>query len=188
MDRLHRVALLALLPPLILLGARSDAAAGPVAGLGVYYGLPVGEPVEDLEPGWGFEARLGYALPIPTLRLVPEVAADYVHLPNELEANPEHRIRTLKGGLRVGFGAPLRPSLWVHGGYGWIDGEADDMILSKSGLVFDAGAALDFTATPWLNVGVYAGVANLRYDANRNDKDWEWERWVKVGLQLEGTF
>ncbi|MBM4319983.1 MAG: hypothetical protein FJ125_08470 [Deltaproteobacteria bacterium] len=172
-------------------GHAAEAAAGITLGAGGYLGVPVGEEYGDkLGTAPGLDLRLGYTLPIPLISVTPELASSWVTLPDadEEESFPDHGIRTVAGGLRLGLPGIVAPALFAHAGYGWEDGELDDMILSRSGLSLDGGIAVELTLLPIVSFGAYVAYQALRFDANRNDKEWVWESWLKLGLEVSASF
>ncbi len=160
------------------------AHAGLTGGVGVGVGAPFGDLAEGVGAGLALDAALGYELPIPLLRVCPELAASWLTFGADASGEADHEIRIVGGGLRVGTPGPISGVGFAHLGYGWLEGEGSDYVLQRSGLSWELGLGAELTMSPLFDVGVFAAYQRLRFDANANDHDFDTEHWVKFGVSL----
>ncbi len=171
----------------------TEAKADTLIGVDLNGGFNVGELSAD-GAGLGANARLGYSLDIPVLRLVPELqfnymgfALDDVQGQGAIAAANSGNLRTISGraGARVGFSAIVGLSLYGHVGYGTaitvVDGQDNR---SDAGLSYDVGLAIDFTAIPLINLGIHGGFNSL----TPGDDALEPINWIDVGAHVELVF
>lgn len=148
-------ALASLLGGLLVLGAPSPAHAvdfdlivsGDVNG--VFKAGP-----NDRDLGIGLAGRLGFGFDTGTVRVTPEGMFEWDRFDED-----DTVIRVL-GGLRITGGDIFEPSVFGHVGWGrrnFNERNADDLAL-------DVGTALDFTAIPYLKVGVQAAYNWIQLD------------------------
>lgn len=160
------LALSALTPAEARAGLSIGAEAGP--------SILVGGTPNNGSTGFGFAGRLGYALPIPLLKLTPELKVAYDHLPVTFGAPNVDSIRAMAG-ARVTIGALLSPIAFAHVGYGHLSSPSD------SGLAYDLGAGLDFTLLPFIDLGVFASFNRLAINGSNID-------WLMAGAQAAISF
>jgi hypothetical protein len=133
------------------------AHADPTVAVDLDYAKPIDQ--DDISSGGGFGIRLGQQLRAPGIVLTPEVGFTYAQFGNDLSPKVYRGI----GGLRLGVGEIFRPGVFAHAGIGRISLDApagvDDP--SHTGFTFDAGAFLDFTLLPFLNIGVHGAYNRL---------------------------
>lgn len=161
-----------------------------VAGLGLTLGclLPARSAHADLElgadlggaysldgdnsaGGGSFGLRLGNRVKLPLLMLAAELRAGLDTYGGDRSTD----VYTGMGGLRLGVGEVLRPSLFVHAGVGHVVREATLLLpeAKKTGFALDAGAALDLTLLPLIDLGVHAAYGVI--DAAGYD-------WIRAGV------
>jgi hypothetical protein len=109
--------------------------------------------------GGGFGIRLGQQVHFPLLVFNPELGFTYHGFTHDTSPKVYRGI----AGLRLGFGEILRPGVFAHVGLGRLDlGGVPDR--SHTAFTYDAGAFIDFTALPLLDVGVHASYNRLTAD------------------------
>lgn len=161
-----------------------------VAGLGVAVGclLPARSARADLElgadlggaysldgdnsaGGGSFGLRLGNRLSLPMLMLAAELRGGLDTYGGDRSTD----VYTGMGGLRLGVGEVLRPSVFVHAGVGHVVREATLLLpeAKQTGFALDAGAALDLTLLPLIDLGVHAAYGVI--DAAGFD-------WIRAGV------
>ncbi|MET0591122.1 MAG: hypothetical protein ABW133_00380 [Polyangiaceae bacterium] len=111
----------------------------------------------DLQTGGGFGARIGYHAHIPAIVLTPEVGFSYYDFGGNYSAKVYRGI----AGMRLGFGEIIRPGVFAHLGMGQLDVTGRDPDASHSALTYDAGAFLDLTLLPLINIGVHGAYNGL---------------------------
>lgn len=141
--------------------------------------------------GFGVSGRLGAALPTPFLDIVPELQVGYLDLgaPTisdavDVDDLDLDLVRAMVG-VRVGWGTILRPTVYGHVGWGWLDlNRSDDFFTSRTGIreedamTWDVGLALDLAVLPLVDVGVHAAYNGLQTDEALN---W-WNAGVHAAL------
>jgi hypothetical protein len=151
----------------IMLGAGQVRADTAIAA-----DLDYGAPLEDgSEWGAGFSIRLGQQVHLPALVLTPELVFNHQAFSG---VGPTREYRGLIG-LRLGVGEILRPGVYTHIGFGRLD--FDSPVSPGDGLTYDAGAFLDFTLLPLVNIGAHVG-----YNALSPGNDAPTFEWVNVGV------
>lgn len=109
---------------------------------------------DDRDLGIGLAARLGFGFDTGTVRITPEGMFEWDRFGEDDTA-----IRVL-GGLRITGGEIFEPSVFGHVGWGRRNlNETND-----DALALDVGTALDFTAIPYLKVGVQAAYNWIQLD------------------------
>ncbi len=143
-------------------------------GVGLTTGFDTGELV--VEPGdgtpMGATGRLGYAIDLPLIDLVPEITVSYLRFPGDDVGNAPQALSSTRFGARLELGIPvLSPAVYGHIGYASLSGEGGDYVLDRSGWSYDVGAALDFTLIPATRIGVHATYNVLQPD-QRDELTW----------------
>ncbi len=183
------------------------AAALPLAPAGAAAQLQIGAEVEGAlhggdiashDQGLSVAGRLGYELPTPMFRIVPEVRVGYLDFGDRVEfpaAIPGVvDMWRVSGGGRIGVGEILRPSLFAHAGWGSlgidideseragdIEGELSGWNDSNEGaFTWDVGLALDLAVLPVVTFGVHLGYNQLATDDPVS--------WWSYGFQAAATF
>lgn len=149
--------------------------ASNVLAVDVESGTP-SDSVPDASSGFGVGVRFGHEWHPLILSLTPEFGASYRAFSGLSDADAF----TVVAGGRVGLGFILEPSVYAHAGlghfsYGTPAGEA-----SATGLGYDVGAALDFTALPAVDFGVHATLAGIGGDSDTADLAW-----LALGAHIE---
>jgi hypothetical protein len=140
---------------------------------------PVGN---DVSGGGGFKVRVGDQIRLTRLRITPEFAYGYDHLFatdafGDSFAWDMHRVI---GGVRLGVGRIIVPTVYGHVGYGWRN-TGDPTVTQASGVAFDAGFALDLHVIPHFGVGAHAEYAMI-------DARPFVPQWVALGLHADLAF
>lgn len=159
--RAHRAALralMALVPVFssIFLVARSAAAETTIAG-DLDYAIPIDANATDSGPGFGI--RLGQQLHMPLIALTPEIGFTWAHFGGDFDPTVYRGL----AGLRLGVGEILRPGVYAHAGIGHLSWDAPRGLPdpSHTAFSFDAGAFVDFTLLPFINIGVHGAYNQL---------------------------
>lgn len=119
---------------------------------------------------------MGQQLQLPLLVLTPELVFNYQTFAGGAETSVYRGL----AGVRFGVGEILRPGVYAHLGYGSMDSAYAE---SSDGLSYDAGAFLDFTLLPLLNIGAHAAYAGQALGGSEPAFDW-----VTVGLHAALVF
>ncbi|WP_437313891.1 hypothetical protein [Sorangium sp. So ce385] len=141
------------------------AIASPTLSGDVDVGHAVGEAADWNGATFGMTARAGYEVNLGKgLFLAPEAGVGFLHIAQGdgvadgsaiLPSNPS--VFRLLGGLRLGVGERIVPSLFVRGGYAWITGESDGHTRAAQAPLMDVGVAVDAAVTPLFRLGGHAG-------------------------------
>src|SRR5688572_21590850 len=142
--------------------ARADIAIGAEAGALVRTGGFPGS--KDF--GFGFAGRLGYAIDLSILQLIPEIKVAYERVPltrpNETDGVAAVTTNMLRpmAGVRVSIGiAFLAIVAFGHVGYAArLGGEQVD----ASGLVYEFGGGVDITTLPVIDFGIWGAFNQVR--------------------------
>lgn len=131
-----------------------------------------------LDVGAGFGIRLGAQLHVPLLVITPEIGFNYASFGGSAQD-----YRGIVGG-RVGIGELVRGGVFAHIGFGHVSYSVADIVeISHTGVTLDAGAFLDLTLIPLLDIGVHAGygqiTGNDRIDALK---------WINFGAHVALVF
>lgn len=113
------------------------------------YATPI--DADAVASGWGFGIRLGSQMHVPLLVATPEVGFTYHKLGDTVGPTVYRGV----GGLRLAVGEVIRPGIFAHAGYGWLELDLAGRSETSSSFTYDLGASLDFTLLPLLNVGVH---------------------------------
>lgn len=103
---------------------------------------------------FGIAGRLGLGFDTGVVRITPEGMFEWDRFDED-----DTVIRVL-GGLRISGGRIFEPSVFGHAGWGRRNFNDDN----EDGFAVDAGAALDFTAIPFLKIGVQAAYNLVELD------------------------
>ena len=128
--------------------------------------------------GIGYAGRIGFEIPLPVLKIIPEVRVSYTDF-GEPDTRATERIPLpadvsvlrVTGGARVGFGEVIRPTVFAHVGYGNLALDVarefivdDTPDLDEAAFTWDAGVAFDVVALPFLDVGIHGAYNSLEID------------------------
>ncbi len=170
-----------------------DAHADILVGADLNGAFQLGEVSSD-SLGLGANLRLGWQEDfIPVLRLAPELQVNYMGFAIEsvgsgatdTAQNSRQRLLSARAGARVGFDFLVGGSLYSHIGYGFVDTQGTWAFKDNDGLSFDAGIAIDFTAIPFVNLGLHAGY-NALFPGSNPDADPI--NWLDIGAHVELVF
>ncbi len=136
----------------------------------------------DLTGGGGFKIRAGEEIRWPGFRLTPEGGYAYDHLfaTDDAGASYAWDMHRLFGGVRVGFGHLVVPTVYGHVGIGWRD-TGDPLVRSSDGFAWDTGFALDFHVVPHFGFGGHVEYAGIEAQPNT-------PHWLALGLQGDVAF
>lgn len=170
----------------------SDASAKLLVGADVQGGAQFGDVSSD-SVGFGANLRVGYKLPIPILKITPELQVNYMGFAmedlNTMDAattanSARQRLLSGRGGVRAGYGGLLfGASVYSHVGYGFIG--TKESLTQDSGLSFDAGLAFDFRLLPIVDFGLHGGY-NAIFPGS--DPDADPINWIDFGAHVEVSF
>jgi hypothetical protein len=148
--------------------ARADD--GDTAGV-IALDMDFAAPLTDSEsnPGGGGALRFGRKYSLILLSLTPEVGFGYHQFGGSSDAT---LYRGFVGG-RVGIGAIVEPSAFVHVGVGKLDRTTND----RWAPVADVGLALDLTLLPLINLGVHGA-----YNTVLPRSEYRAFGWLSVGI------
>ena len=166
------------LPLAILLGACPARAADTVVAGDLAWAKPMN--TNGVDPGWGFDVRLGQRLNGELVVVTGEFAAGYYNLGGDLDPTVYRGMV----GARLGIGAILRPYAFGHLGVGraTLTAPANSQ-LDRTAFAYDLGLGIDFTLLPLVTLGAYGG---YNYVGPKNQADpLKWSTW---GLNVELVF
>ena len=130
------------------------------------------------DTGWGAGARLGHAWNLLIFALTPEIGGSY----HAFGGSPDASSYDGVAGLRFGINFIVEPSVFAHlgvGHFGYTTGAGD---VSHTGLMYDVGAALDFTLVPVVDLGLHLAYSQIAGDSLGDFA------WVDLGAHLTFTF
>ncbi len=157
---------------------------GLVLGLRAGVNFEAGElPLEPGGPGLAIASRVGYAIPVPLVRFIPEAEIGFGNFQEDGNGNPTQRILHVRTGIRLNLKTWISPSFFAHIGYGQIEGEGSDFTLLRSGLSYDFGGALNLAIMPHIRLGLYGS-----YHTIEDEDPPDTFNWFESGLQTEITF
>lgn len=171
---------------------QSEARADILLGADLNGAFQLGEVSSD-SLGLGANFRLGWQEDfIPVLRLAPELQVNYMGFAidqvssNATDTASNSRQQLLSGrvGARVGIDFLVGLAVYSHIGYGFIANQGG-FDFNDNGLSFDAGAALDFTALPFVNLGIHSAY-NAIFPGS--DPDADPVNWLELGVHVEVVF
>jgi hypothetical protein len=130
--------------------------AGDVEGSAVV-ATPHTAAGNSLGGGTGFKVRVGAQLHAPLIRFTPEAVYGYQHLFANSDVGPAFDWNTNRvvGGVRLGLGEIIVPTIYGHVGYGWRT-TGDATVADTGGVAADGGVALDLHVIPHLGFGAHA--------------------------------
>ncbi len=136
----------------------------------------------SLGGGTGFKGRVGAQFHVPLIRFTPELGYGYTHFFATNGTGPvdDWNTHRLIGGVRLGLGEIIVPSIYGHAGYGWRH-TPDPSVPDAGGVTFDAGLALDLHLLPFLGFGAHAEYAYV-------DARPYVPQWLAFGLQANLAF
>lgn len=182
MNTRHVIPLIAAAIATLVVATPRDADAKLLFGADAGVTVALGDwSVKPDGPGFEGRLRLGYQLPVPVIRIVPEILGSYATFPADDVGNASQTGLSGRGGLRVGIGGLIGPALFAHVGYSRVHGEASDYTVTTSGLSYDVGLSVDFTLIPLLNIGVHGGY-NVVTEENKS------AQWIDAGVHVELVF
>jgi len=118
--------------------------------------------------GQGVGLCLGRKLDLVLASLTPEVGGSY----HAFRGTGEAHLKQAFVGGRFRLGKVLEPGVYAHIGYGWLDVNGamagSDGI---SGVSADAGASLDLTLLPMLDLKIHAGYNGILANADHSAFD-----------------
>jgi len=169
------------------LSQKSGLASAAVAALFIFYAptahadttaaadLDFDTPVSshfpaDAKSGGGFGIRLGQQFHVPLLVVNPEIGFTYASFSHDETPKVYRGIV----GVRLGVGEILRPGVFAHVGIGHLDLSPPSYVpdASHNGFTYDAGIFLDFTAIPFLNIGIHGAYNNLASSDSVRSFQW----------------
>lgn len=136
--------------------------------------------INNVTTGAGFGIRLGTELHLPLIALNPEFGFTYAEFSKD---NPPTVYRAIAG-ARLGIGELIRFGVLAHVGFGYVNWKPAPDNYSHSGLTYDAGIFLEFTALPLLNVGVHGIYNRMAAD----DDQPQTLHWLSIGLHATIVF
>jgi hypothetical protein len=138
-----------------LLTAITFSSASAHAATAIAADLDYAAPIDSTgSSGAGFAIRAGAQLHVPMLVLTPELACT----DHTFSSRGPTAYRGLAG-LRLGVGEVLRPGVFAHLGFGHLS--LPSPAPSHTAFSYDAGAFLDFTLLPVLDLGVHGAYNRL---------------------------
>ena len=172
---------------LLLLAAPADAKIGLRVALGADFGAPLGERGREVSTGLGAALNVGYALRFGEFELVPEIALRFIEFGADPpgEGDADHNTFQIMGGARAGWGEWVVPQLFVHLGYGQVEGQGSDYSLFHSGFTLEAGAGVDLVLISWMRVGLSGSHCSLFPSNAGHDTPYQW---INVGAHLVALF
>lgn len=108
----------------------------------------------DRDLGIGIAGRLGLGFDAGSVRVVPEGMFEWDRF------GEDDTVIRILGGLRIMAGDVFEPSIFAHVGWGRHNFKDSD----DDAVAIDVGTALDFTAIPYLKLGVQAAYNWLEVD------------------------
>jgi hypothetical protein len=156
----------------------STARADMTIGADLDMHVPIS--INNVNTGAGFGVRLGTELHLPLVVLNPEFAFTYASFSKD---QPPTVYRGVAG-ARLGFGELIRFGVMAHVGFGYVNWKPGPDNYSHSGLTYDIGIFLEFTALPLLNIGVHAAYNRMASDEGQPDP----LQWLSVGLHATIVF
>jgi len=130
------------------------------------------------DTGWGVGGRLGHAWNLSILALTPELGGSY----HAFGGSPGASAFDGVVGARFGINFIVEPSVFAHLGVGHFDYATGAGDVSRTGLMYDVGGALDLTLVPVVDVGAHAAYSQIAGDGSGDFA------WVDVGAHVTFTF
>lgn len=142
-------------------------------------------PLTTGSTGFSVTGRVGYNLDLTLLRLIPEVGGGVLAFGAESETIGKTLGARGFGGVRLAIGTTVEPVVYVHAGYARLDTAvaAGDGTTGGGGaagaLFLEAGAGLEFTLLPILDLGVHGSYTT--FDGGEAE-------WLLAGAHLNLSF
>jgi hypothetical protein len=135
----------------------------------------------SLGAGTGFKGRVGEQFHVPLVRFTPEVGYGYSRFfaASTSGTTYDWDAHRIIGGVRVGLGEIIVPTIYGHAGYGW-RATGDPSVPNAGGATFDAGLALDLHLLPIIGFGAHAEYTYL-------DARPYVPQWLAFGLHMSLT-
>ena len=73
------------------------------------------------------------------------------------------------------------PQVFAHMGWGVLSGNTDKTVVSNRGTTYEAGAAIDLDALPFIRIGIYGSYNHMSH--SREDDEQNATNWLAYGLQ-----
>jgi hypothetical protein len=144
--------------------------------------LALATPVnsQHVNAGWGFDGRLGRRLNGEVLKLTGELVGGYYAFGGDLSPSVYRGM----AGARLALGEVLTPLVFVHAGVARATfASPPGQDLDRTVFTYDAGAGLDFTLLPLINLGAYAAYNHVASKGTADSLQW-----VSVGVNAELVF
>jgi len=172
---------------LLLLAPQAEAKIGLRVGLGLDFGAPLGERGQEVSTGLGATLNVGYVLRFGQLELVPELSLRFIEFGADPpgEGDADHNTFQVMGGARVGWGEWIVPQVFVHLGYGQVEGMGSDYSLFHSGFTLEAGAGVDLALLSWMRVGASGSYCSVFPQNAGHDTPYQW---IAVGAHVVALF
>ncbi len=142
---------------------------------------PGSENVVGTHTSWG--VRVGVALPVPVLRIVPEGRLSIMSAQRELPGSPVVELQSARFGGKLGLEGPVSP--FVYGHMGWTRLAGGVVVLGGESLArsYDAGLGLDVTFIPVVSLGATVGTQWMDLQQGAEPLSW-----LEAGVHLEISF
>lgn len=158
--------------------ASPTARADLLLGADIDAGVPL-EVGKAVDPGVGVAGRLGAHFHVPLLALAPELVGSY----QDFGGTAGPRVYRGMAGLRLGIGEIVRPGVYSHIGVGRLNASGPDRNkYEQTSFALDAGAMLELTLIPVVNIGIH-GAYNRLFAKDVADFDW-----VTLGAHVNVIF
>jgi hypothetical protein len=133
---------------------------------------------DEASSGAGVDVYFGPRLDLTILTLTTELTGGFHDFGGDLEPT---LYRGMAGG-RLGIGAIIRPSIFAHGGVGYL--RFDDPIVGggrdgRTNFTGDLGLALDFTLLPLVDLGIQGS-----YNVMAGNDDYDAFEWLQAGAHI----
>jgi len=136
--------------------------------------LHVPVSINGVGTGGGFGIRIGQELHLPLVSVNPEIGFTYASFSKDAPPDIYRGI----AGVRLGVGELIRFGVMAHIGFGYVSWKPLPRNYSHSGLTYDAGVFVEFTALPLLNIGVHAAYNRMSDDEDQPDI----LHWMSLGV------
>jgi hypothetical protein len=159
-----------------------SAAADTVVGVDLNFNDAVGG--DDATSGAGVDVYFGPRLDLTILTLTTELTGGF----HDFGGRFDPTLYRLMAGGRLGIGVIIRPSIFAHGGVGYL--RFDDPIIGdgrdgRTNFSGDLGLALDFTLLPLVDLGVQGSYNVIAGNDNYDSFDWL-QAGVHITFVLDG--
>jgi hypothetical protein len=153
----------------------SSAAAETAAGVELNFNHAVSG--DDVDQGAGVDVVLGPRLDLTILTLTTELSGGF----HDFNGSLDPAAYRLMGGGRIGIGVIIRPSVFAHGGVGYLrfDDPIDGVRDGRVGFAGDLGLALDFTILPLVDLGIQGS-----YNVIAGSDGYDALEWLQAGVHI----